>query len=158
MRILRLSRKMAQVDFANHINPSVVRLIKLLGKIVFAAHLLGCMWFLVDECEADGGDDLWQTCGGAGLGSKVRSSQKIFCSKVEEEPGYRKQKRRVTESGRADSNRVGSTGRGERYAIHNCGCYGGNNCELSVQRQQAPLPPLTLQHNQEGIASTISLH
>lgn len=62
---------MAHVDFARHLNPSVVRLIKLLGKIVFAAHLLGCMWFMVDECDVEDGGETWQTCGGAGLESKV---------------------------------------------------------------------------------------
>lgn len=70
MRILRLSRKMANVDFTRHLNPSIVRLIKLLGKIVFAGHLLGCMWFMVDECDVDG-ENLWQHCGGKSLGSKV---------------------------------------------------------------------------------------
>ena len=74
MRILRLSSKTANVDFTRHFNPSIVRLIKLLAKIVFGAHLLGCMWFIVDECDVDGGDDLWQTCGGASLRSKVRTS------------------------------------------------------------------------------------
>lgn len=76
MRILRLSRKMAQVDISRHINPSVVRLIKLLFKIMFAAHLLGCMWFLVDECDVDGVDQNWQHCGGHSLGSKVRKKVK----------------------------------------------------------------------------------
>ncbi|CAM9831641.1 unnamed protein product, partial [Ectocarpus sp. 13 AM-2016] len=72
MRILRLSRKMAKVDFSRRLNPSIVRLIKLLGKIVFAGHLLGCTWFMVDECDVDGGDDMWRKCGGESLGSKVR--------------------------------------------------------------------------------------
>ncbi|CAN0559646.1 unnamed protein product, partial [Ectocarpus sp. 12 AP-2014] len=72
MRILRLSRKMAKVDFSRRLNPSIVRLIKLLGKIVFAGHLLGCTWFMVDECDVDGGDDMWPKCGGESLGSKVR--------------------------------------------------------------------------------------
>lgn len=73
MRILRLSRKMANVDFTRRLNPSIVRLIKLLGKIVFAGHLLGCMWFMVDECDVDGEDNNWDTCGGDSLGSKVRT-------------------------------------------------------------------------------------
>lgn len=72
MRILRLSRKMAKVDFSRRLNPSIVRLIVLLGKIVFAGHLLGCMWFMVDECDVNSDEDLWQTCGGDSLGSKVR--------------------------------------------------------------------------------------
>ncbi|CAN0174362.1 unnamed protein product, partial [Hapterophycus canaliculatus] len=59
MRILRLSRKMAKVDFSRRLNPSVVRLIKLLGKIVFAGHLLGCMWFMVDECDVESDDNIW---------------------------------------------------------------------------------------------------
>eukprot|EP00903_Cladosiphon_okamuranus_P016337 g15066.t1 len=73
MRILRLSRKMANVDFTRHLNPSIVRLIKLLGKIVFAGHLLGCMWFMVDECDVDGEND-WRFCGGDSLGSKYLAS------------------------------------------------------------------------------------
>lgn len=73
MRILRLSRKMASIDFARRFNPSIVRLVKLLGKIVFAGHLLGCMWFMVDECDVDG-ENLWKFCGGDSLGSKVRAA------------------------------------------------------------------------------------
>lgn len=72
IRIFRLSRKMANVDVTRRLNPSIVRLIKLLGKIVFAGHLLGCMWFMVDECDVDGQQDLWRTCGGDSLGSKVQ--------------------------------------------------------------------------------------
>ncbi|CAN0038695.1 unnamed protein product, partial [Sphacelaria rigidula] len=69
-RIFRLSRKMAHVDFTRHINPSIVRLVKLLLKIMFAAHLLGCMWFMVNECQAsDDGEDPWMTCGGVTLQS-----------------------------------------------------------------------------------------
>ena len=71
MRILRLSRKMENVDFTRHVNPAIVRLITLLIKIVFASHFLGCLWFTVNDCDVDDGDDLWQTCGGGGLGSKV---------------------------------------------------------------------------------------
>lgn len=71
MRILRLSRKMANVHISRHLNPSIVRLIKLLGKIVFAGHLLGCLWFMVDECDVNG-ENLWRQCGGDSLGSKVR--------------------------------------------------------------------------------------
>lgn len=78
MRILRLSRKMAKVDFSRRLNPSIVRLIKLLGKIVFAGHLLGCTWFMVDECDVDGGDDMWPKCGGESLGSKVRERDKFL--------------------------------------------------------------------------------
>ena len=78
MRILRLSSKTANIDFTRHFNPSIVRLIKLLAKIVFAAHLLGCLWFLVDECDVDGGEDLWQTCGGASLRSKVSRDSRMF--------------------------------------------------------------------------------
>ena len=62
---------MANIDFARRFNPSIVRLIKLLGKIVFAGHLLGCMWFMVDECNVDGEDNVWKFCGGDSLGSKV---------------------------------------------------------------------------------------
>eukprot|EP00752_Nemacystus_decipiens_P018412 g16511.t1 len=69
MRILRLSRKMANIDFTRHFNPSIVRLIKLLGKIVFAGHLLGCMWFMVDECDVNE-ENMWKQCGGDSLGSK----------------------------------------------------------------------------------------
>ncbi|CAM9734706.1 unnamed protein product [Ectocarpus fasciculatus] len=74
MRILRLNRKMAKVDFSRRLNPSIVRLIKLLGKIVFAGHLLGCTWFMVDECDVDGGDDMWKFCGGDSLASKYLAS------------------------------------------------------------------------------------
>lgn len=65
---------MANVDMTRHINPAVVRLFKLLGKIVFAAHLLGCMWFMVDECDVDDGSDMWRTCGGSSLQSKVKET------------------------------------------------------------------------------------
>lgn len=62
---------MAHIDFTRHMNPSMVRLFKLLVKIVFAAHLLGCMWFMVDECLVVDDDDSWKTCGGSSLQSKV---------------------------------------------------------------------------------------
>lgn len=79
MRILRLSRKMENIDIAGFMNPAVVRLIKLLGKIVFAAHFLGCMWFMVNDCDVDSeDDDLWQSCGGDGLGSKVCTFEMRF--------------------------------------------------------------------------------
>lgn len=80
MRILRLSRKMANVDLTRRFNPSVVRLIKLLGKIVFAGHILGCMWFMVNECDVDGEGNVWKTCGGDSLGSKVGQIAYVFQS------------------------------------------------------------------------------
>ncbi|CAN0333160.1 unnamed protein product, partial [Discosporangium mesarthrocarpum] len=70
LRILQLSRKMAKVDLSAYIKHSVVRLIQLLGYIIFVAHLIGCTWFLVDECDPDNDDDPWVQCGGEGLGSK----------------------------------------------------------------------------------------
>ncbi|CAM9240513.1 unnamed protein product [Choristocarpus tenellus] len=73
MRILRLSRKMARMDMTVYIKPSVVRLIKLLGKIVYVAHLIGCMWSLVDECDNTQVEE-WTQCGGEGLGSKYLAS------------------------------------------------------------------------------------
>lgn len=87
MRILRLSRKMANVDLTRHMNPAVVRLFKLLAKIVFAAHLLGCMWFMVDECDVDSGDDAWKTCGGSSLQSKVSGGGGTYQAAPERCPG-----------------------------------------------------------------------
>jgi CRP-like cAMP-binding protein len=46
LRLARLGRKMSAVSAAN-INPNVVRLIGVLGKILFIAHLISCSWFLI---------------------------------------------------------------------------------------------------------------
>jgi hypothetical protein len=50
------------------------RLIKLLGKILFASHLLSCMWFVVNQCKIDDNYDDWVDCGGSSLASKYLAS------------------------------------------------------------------------------------
>ncbi|GMI22635.1 hypothetical protein TeGR_g8994, partial [Tetraparma gracilis] len=51
MRLLKLSKKASGVDVNDLINPAIRKLLSVLGKIIFIAHLLSCMWFGVNECE-----------------------------------------------------------------------------------------------------------
>ena len=51
MRLLKLSQKANAVDMNELINPAIRRLLSVLGKILFMAHLLSCVWFGVNECE-----------------------------------------------------------------------------------------------------------
>lgn len=74
MRILRLGRKLRSAEISQYLNPASVRLIKLMCKILFVAHLISCVWFLVNDCSIDGGDDDWLHCGGASQGSKYLAS------------------------------------------------------------------------------------
>jgi CRP-like cAMP-binding protein len=70
MRIMRLSRKMENIDLTQYINPATVRLFKMLGKILFVAHLISCGWFLINNCAITGTTDGWLMCGGGSLLSK----------------------------------------------------------------------------------------
>jgi Ion transport protein len=70
MRIMRLSRKMENIDLTQYINPATVRLLKMLSKILFVAHLISCGWFLINECALTGTADGWLRCGGGSLISK----------------------------------------------------------------------------------------
>jgi Ion transport protein len=70
MRIMRLSRKMENIDLTQYINPATVRLLKMLSKILFVAHLISCGWFLINECALTGTADGWLRCGGGSLLSK----------------------------------------------------------------------------------------
>ena len=51
MRLLKLSKKASQVDMNDLINPAIRKLLNVLGKIMFIAHLLSCIWFGVNDCE-----------------------------------------------------------------------------------------------------------
>ncbi|GMH49804.1 hypothetical protein TrRE_jg7485 [Triparma retinervis] len=51
MRLLKLSKKGSNVDMNEFINPAIRKLLNVLGKIMFIAHLLSCIWFGVNVCE-----------------------------------------------------------------------------------------------------------
>jgi len=58
MRLFRLIKiasllksKRSSFELSDYISPSFIKLVKLLFKIVFVAHLLACFWFFVNECE-----------------------------------------------------------------------------------------------------------
>ena len=51
MRLLKLSKKGSNVDMNELINPAIRKLLNVLGKIIFIAHLLSCVWFGVNDCE-----------------------------------------------------------------------------------------------------------
>ncbi|GMI21874.1 hypothetical protein TrCOL_g56 [Triparma columacea] len=51
MRLLKLSKKGSNVDMNEFINPAIRKLLIVLGKIMFIAHLLSCIWFGVNACE-----------------------------------------------------------------------------------------------------------
>ncbi len=76
LRILRLSKKLSSFDIHEYFSPSFVRLIKLLCKIMFVAHLLACFWFLTNECEPiteitqEIDEYIWQNCGSYDLMSQ----------------------------------------------------------------------------------------
>ena len=50
MRLLKLSQKASAVDMNEFINPAISKLLAVLGKILFIAHLLSCIWFGVNDC------------------------------------------------------------------------------------------------------------
>ena len=52
LRLMKLSNKANSVDMNKYINPAIRRLLTVLGKIMFVAHLLCCMWFGVNSCVA----------------------------------------------------------------------------------------------------------
>ncbi|GMH86668.1 hypothetical protein TrVE_jg10705 [Triparma verrucosa] len=51
MRLLKLSQKASAVDMNEMLNPAIRKLLAVLGKIMFMAHLLSCVWFGVNDCE-----------------------------------------------------------------------------------------------------------
>jgi len=63
------------------VSPALVRLIKLLYKILFVAHLLACFWFFTNSCVPVGSssipldaDDVWTICGSNSLVSQYIAS------------------------------------------------------------------------------------
>ena len=78
LKVLRLDHKFGRItEFEEFISPSLSRLVKLLFRILFVAHLLACFWFFVNACEADetGQDELiWTKCGSNNLPSQYIAS------------------------------------------------------------------------------------
>ncbi|GMH70216.1 hypothetical protein TL16_g05353 [Triparma laevis f. inornata] len=50
MRLLKLSQKASAVDMNEMLNPAIRKLLGVLGKIMFMAHLLSCVWVGVNDC------------------------------------------------------------------------------------------------------------
>jgi len=70
LRLMKLSNKSSAVDMNKYVNPAIRRLLSVLGKIMFVAHLLSCMWFGVNSCvpssKIEVGMDIdqpWSACG-----------------------------------------------------------------------------------------------
>ncbi|GMH84089.1 hypothetical protein TL16_g09811 [Triparma laevis f. inornata] len=84
LRILKLSSKLGNTagrDISEIIPPAMTRLIKLLFKIMFIAHLLACFWFLSNECIAikdpmiqEEDETIWENCGSHTLTSQYIAS------------------------------------------------------------------------------------
>ena len=85
LRVLKLSTKLGQTKKAGSgffsltemMPPAMVRLMKLLFKIMFVAHLLACFWFLNNECIAisdpalpEIDESVWNECGSHTLTSQ----------------------------------------------------------------------------------------
>jgi len=53
-RLIKIARllkgKKNTTELTDYISPSLIKLLKLLFKIVFVAHLLACFWFYVNQC------------------------------------------------------------------------------------------------------------
>ncbi|GMH86577.1 hypothetical protein TrST_g13891 [Triparma strigata] len=84
LRLLKLSSKLGNTggrDISEIIPPAMIRLIKLLFKIMFIAHLLACFWFLSNECIAisdpsisEEDEAVWEDCGSHTLTSQYIAS------------------------------------------------------------------------------------
>ena len=55
MKLVKLLTRGALKDVIASVNPAVMRLITLMGVILFIAHFLACFWALVNVCTFDGG-------------------------------------------------------------------------------------------------------
>ena len=53
LRLARLGRKMSAVIANMNVNPNVIRLATVLGKIAFIAHLIACGWFMIRSGTSD---------------------------------------------------------------------------------------------------------
>jgi len=51
MSLARLRRKFENIDLNEYISPPVQRLLALIGRILFIAHLIACMWHYVNNCN-----------------------------------------------------------------------------------------------------------
>ena len=94
---------MSTLTISDHVNPAMLQLVKLLCKIVFAAHLIACFWFYMNDCspfidiepldknwveennpddavetypacQSRYGNSCWVKCGKAELGSRYLAS------------------------------------------------------------------------------------
>jgi hypothetical protein len=81
LRVFRISSKFPNFDINEFMSPAFIRLIKLLARILFIAHLVACFWFLSNSCLPVGGTDLppmddliWLECGSYTLMSQYVAS------------------------------------------------------------------------------------
>ena len=54
LKVFRISSKLSKFDINGFLSPSFIRLIKLLARIMFVAHLIACFWFLANDCHPVG--------------------------------------------------------------------------------------------------------
>lgn len=86
VRVLRLSRKQENIVFTTQqlLSPSAIRLCQLMGKIVFMAHIIACIWYSMNHCRTGASyedvnlqDEVtydWVECGGSQPASRYLAS------------------------------------------------------------------------------------
>ena len=64
MRLLRLKRKVAGANLAHFMRPAVQKLISLMIKIMFIAHIISCFWIANNTCyKTESSEENWVDCG-----------------------------------------------------------------------------------------------